>query len=30
MDGIWNPYNLKSIGRIYTFGIINVQKSLKF
>ena len=20
MDGIWNPYNLKSIGRIYTFA----------
>ena len=21
MDGIWNRYNLKSTGRIYTFGV---------
>jgi len=30
MDGIWNRYNLKSTRRIYTFGVLNVQKSLKF
>ena len=30
MDGILNRYNLKSTRRIYTFGILNVQKSLKF
>ena len=30
MDGIWNRYNLKSTGRIYTFGVLKVQKSLKF
>jgi len=22
MDGIWNRYNLKSTGRIYTFGVL--------
>ena len=22
MDGIWNRYNLKSTGRIYTFGAL--------
>jgi hypothetical protein len=30
MDGIWNSYNLKSTGRIYTFGVQNVLKSVKF
>ena len=30
MDGIWNRYNLKSTGRIYTFGVLKVQKNLKF
>ena len=22
MDGFWNRYNLKSTGRIYTFGVL--------
>jgi len=22
MDGIWNRYNLKNTGRIYTFGVL--------
>jgi hypothetical protein len=30
MDGIWTRYNLKSTGRIYTFGVLNVQKSVRF
>ena len=30
MDGIWNRYNLKSTVRIYMFGVLNIQKSLKF
>jgi hypothetical protein len=30
MDGIWNRYNLKSTGRIYTFGILKCSESLKF
>jgi hypothetical protein len=29
MDGIWNSYNLKSTGRIYTFGILKCSKKLK-
>ena len=28
MDGIWNRYNLKSTGRIYTFGVL--KYSVKF
>ena len=27
MDGIWNRYNLKSTGRIYTFGVLKLEKS---
>jgi hypothetical protein len=26
MDGIWNSYNLKSTGRIYTFGILKCSE----
>ena len=26
MDGIWNRYNLKSTGRIYTFGILKCSE----
>ena len=29
MDGIWNRYNLKSTGRIYTFGILNCSEKFK-
>ena len=29
MDGIWNPYNLKSIGRIYTFGVLKCSEKFK-
>ena len=29
MDGIWNPYNLKSTGRIYTFGILKCSEKFK-
>ena len=30
MDGIWNRYNLKSTGRIYTFGVLKYSENLKF
>ena len=30
MDGIWNRYNLKSTGRIYTFGVLKCLEILKF
>ena len=29
MDGIWNRYNLKSTGRIYTFGILKYSEDFK-
>ena len=29
MDGIWNPYNLKSTGRIYTFGVLKCSEKFK-
>ena len=29
MDGIWNRYNLKSTGRIYTFGILKCSERFK-
>ena len=29
MDGIWNRYNLKSTGRIYTFGILKYSEVFK-
>jgi hypothetical protein len=29
MDGIWNRYNLKSTGRIYTFGVLKCSKKFK-
>ena len=29
MDGIWNRYNLKSTGRIYTFGVLNYSEKFK-
>ena len=29
MDGIWNHYNLKSTGRIYTFGILKCSEKFK-
>ena len=29
MDGIWNRYNLKSIWRIYTFGILKCSENVK-
>ena len=29
MDGIWNRYNLKSTGRIYTFGILKCSEEFK-
>jgi len=29
MDGIWNSYNLKSTGRIYTFGILKCSEKFK-
>jgi len=29
MDGIWNPYNLKSIGRIYTFGVLKYSEKFE-
>ena len=29
MDGIWNRYNLKSTGRIYTFGILKCSQKFK-
>ena len=30
MDGIWNRYNLKSTGWIYTFGVLKYSEKLKF
>ena len=29
MDGIWNSYNLKSTGRIYTFGVLKCSEKFK-
>ena len=29
MDGIWNRYNLKITGRIYTFGILKCSEKFK-
>jgi hypothetical protein len=29
MDEIWNRYNLKSTGRIYTFGILKPSEKFK-
>ena len=29
MDGIWNRYNLKSTGRIYTFGVLKFSGKFK-
>ena len=29
MDGIWNRYNLKSTGRIYTFGDLKCSEEFK-
>jgi hypothetical protein len=29
MDGIWNRYNLKSTGRIYTFGALKCSEKFK-
>ena len=29
IDGIWNRYNLKSTGRIYTFGILKCSEKFK-
>ena len=29
MDGIWNRYNLKSTGRIYTSGILKCSEKFK-
>ena len=29
MDGVWNRYNLKSTGRIYTFGILKYSEKFK-
>ena len=29
MDGIWNRYNLKSTGRIYTFGVLKCSEKIK-
>ena len=29
MDGIWNRYNLKSTGRIYTFGVLKYSEEFK-
>ena len=29
MDGIWNRYNLKSTGRIYTFGVLKCSERFK-
>ena len=28
-DGIWNRYNLKSTGRIYTFGVLKYSEKFK-
>ena len=29
VDGIWNRYNLKSTGRIYTFGVLKCSEKFK-
>ena len=29
MDGIWNRYNLKSTGQIYTFGVLKCSEKFK-
>ena len=29
MDGIWNRYNLKSTGRIYTFGVLKCSEEFE-
>jgi hypothetical protein len=29
MDGIWNRCNLKSTGRIYTFGLLKYSEKFK-
>jgi len=29
MDGIWNRYNLKGTGRIYTFGVLKYSEKFK-
>ena len=29
MDGTWNRYNLKSTGRIYTFGVLKYSEKFK-
>ena len=29
MDGVWNRYNLKSTGRIYTFGVLKFSEKFK-
>ena len=29
MDGIWNRYNVKSTGRIYTFGVLKCSEKFK-
>jgi hypothetical protein len=29
MDGIWNRYNLKSTGRIYTLGVLKFSEKSK-
>jgi len=29
MDGIWNRYNLKSTGRIYTFDVLKCSEKFK-
>ena len=29
MDGIWNRYNLKSTGPIYTFGVLKCSEKFK-
>jgi hypothetical protein len=29
MDGIWNHYNLKNTGRIYTFGVLKCSEMFK-
>ena len=29
MNGIWNRYNLKSTGRIYTFGVLKYSENFE-
>ena len=29
MDGIWNRYNLKSTGQIYTIGVLKCSEKFK-